>query len=517
MMTRSKLPSPRRQGSSGTAAAPLSSPATRLAPTPADGSLEPARVRRLAAEGLRGGGESLPHLDAIQRSFGRHDVRGVRAFRGEGPAAAGRALRAEAYAAGGAVAFAQHRPDLGTAAHEAAHVVQQQAGVRPAGGVGRPGDRWEEHAEAVAERVVRGRPAADLLDRVAAPTGSRRSAFGPAGAAMPRAAMPVQKKDEQFAGPTDAGGVLVKVAYPGYGRKNPLNAKPLTDCAVDPWIRTAGEKKSSQHSQPGTPTDFNDYSKGKDWSRTGGLVRDKTRNQAATKMHAINHRIDNTWTQNDPNNIFLGTAASNNPNHLHKVENPVIESIGEPGDNAAYEMELTAAVETQEQSTGDDVLFWPAKLGGGINVSAQAVKHTELKLADRDPSTHKVTYNKLGAKPKKKVKKAASPDPGYALKVGAKTAKANFYHAWVKYQVTPNYPAKWTDLPQYVQDNWDHEDMNKGANATRATRLNDFKNWALNAFPEDFTAEATYYTASYDQANPYRRETDGPYQYSTDL
>ncbi|MCA1665759.1 MAG: hypothetical protein LC659_16070, partial [Myxococcales bacterium] len=54
--------------------------------------------------------------------------------------------------------------DLHTAAHEAAHVVQQREGVQLAGGIGRDGDEHERHADAVADRVVKGQSAEALLD-----------------------------------------------------------------------------------------------------------------------------------------------------------------------------------------------------------------------------------------------------------------------------------------------------------------------------------------------------------------
>jgi Domain of unknown function (DUF4157) len=71
---------------------------------------------------------------------------------------------ARAYATGDQVAFAA-QPDLHTAAHEAAHVMQQRGGVQLKGGLGLEGDEHEAHADAVADRVVRGEPAADLLAR----------------------------------------------------------------------------------------------------------------------------------------------------------------------------------------------------------------------------------------------------------------------------------------------------------------------------------------------------------------
>lgn len=47
-------------------------------------------------------------------------------------------------------------PDLHTAAHEAAHVVQQRAGVQLKGGLGPESGEYERHADAVADRVVSG-------------------------------------------------------------------------------------------------------------------------------------------------------------------------------------------------------------------------------------------------------------------------------------------------------------------------------------------------------------------------
>jgi len=122
-------------------------------------------VQRAAAHGLSGSSSTLPHLSAIQRSFGRHDVSSVRAHVGraaEGAAAMG----AHGYASGDSVAFA-NAPDLHLAAHEAAHIVQQRAGVHLKGGVGEVGDSYERHADAVADLVVQGKSAESLLDSMA--------------------------------------------------------------------------------------------------------------------------------------------------------------------------------------------------------------------------------------------------------------------------------------------------------------------------------------------------------------
>jgi hypothetical protein len=120
-------------------------------------------VRDAAAAGVSGAGGSLPHLGRIQTAFGAaHDLSGVQAHVGDEAAAACDTIGAAAYAAGGRVEF-RGQPDLHTAAHEAAHVVQQASGVRLKADVGEAGDAYERHADAVADRVVRGDSAADLL------------------------------------------------------------------------------------------------------------------------------------------------------------------------------------------------------------------------------------------------------------------------------------------------------------------------------------------------------------------
>jgi hypothetical protein len=131
--------------------------------------VEPARdadVHDVAASGFAGGGEALPHLDAVQRAFGRHDVSGVRAHVGGAASTAADELGARAYASGDQVAFAES-PDLFLVAHEAAHVVQQRGGVQLSGGVGEAGDVYEQHADEVAAAVVRGESVESLLDELA--------------------------------------------------------------------------------------------------------------------------------------------------------------------------------------------------------------------------------------------------------------------------------------------------------------------------------------------------------------
>ena len=131
-------------------------------------------IQRDASSGTSGGSGMLPHFEAIQSSFGSHDVSGVNAFSGGAASEAAANIGAEAYATGNNVVFGS-APDLHTAAHEAAHVVQQASGVSLYGGVGEEGDQYEKHADAVADRVVQGNSAQDLLDSF---TGTSSSSAG---------------------------------------------------------------------------------------------------------------------------------------------------------------------------------------------------------------------------------------------------------------------------------------------------------------------------------------------------
>jgi hypothetical protein len=133
-------------------------------------------VHQAAQQGISGSGSALPHLESIQRSFGRHNVSGITAHTGSMAASACQDIGAQAYATGNSVAFGSS-PDLHTAAHEAAHVVQQRAGVSLKGGVGVAGDSYEQHADRVADQVVQGKSAESLLDKFAGPSPQQSSAI----------------------------------------------------------------------------------------------------------------------------------------------------------------------------------------------------------------------------------------------------------------------------------------------------------------------------------------------------
>ncbi len=151
-------------------------------------------IHSLASAGLSGSSSQLPHAGKIQQAFGGHDVSGVQFHSDARANSALGAMGAQAYASGNKVAGSASM-DLHTAAHEAAHVVQQRAGVSLSGGVGKAGDTYENQADAVADAVVGGRSVESMLGP------SPRSEGGKG----------VQAKVLQFIGPRldqdpDAGG-----------------------------------------------------------------------------------------------------------------------------------------------------------------------------------------------------------------------------------------------------------------------------------------------------------------------
>jgi len=163
------------------------------------GAAPAAAIHQTAAEGLSGPSGSLPFQGAIQASFGEHSVAGIQAHVGGSAAKAAGAMGAAAYATGESVAF-KEAPSLHTAAHEAAHVVQQRAGVSVPGGVGQRGDSYEKHADAVADAVVQGKSAQGVLDGGTAP-----SANAPGAAAIQRS----EETDGSEQTDADTGGGAV--------------------------------------------------------------------------------------------------------------------------------------------------------------------------------------------------------------------------------------------------------------------------------------------------------------------
>lgn len=133
------------------------------------GAASSERIHEAAGRGMATPTTAMPYADAIAASFGPgHDLSGLQAHVGGDASTACRDMNALAFASGNHVVFAG-APSLHTAAHEAAHVIQQRAGVHLKSGVGEVGDFYERNADEVADRVVAGLPAHDLLP---APTSS---------------------------------------------------------------------------------------------------------------------------------------------------------------------------------------------------------------------------------------------------------------------------------------------------------------------------------------------------------
>jgi Domain of unknown function (DUF4157) len=444
------------------AAAPLQAVPEVGVPAPAGVAAEVARAQ--------GGGEPLaPSVRREMESALRADFGAVRVHADGQADRLNRKVDAAAFTVGHDVFFraGTYAPESSAGrqllAHELTHVVQQRAAHASTG-----------------------------LDLPGAPHASL-APDGPAEAQGVLQRVP-------FKGPQFKGGPGVATAFVKHDMVLAVG-NPTTLCGVQNQITTDGSKLNKGQSKPGQPKKMGVYRGG--FSQPGGLVRDKSQPQAATRMHLINHRLENSKrTQRNPQNIFLGTQKSNNPTHLNEVEQPVIDAVTQHGSqsNLLYQAEMAAAVPTKD-GVGD-VLFWPA----AAKPNNLAVKHVELKpvwLVKNDPAR--------GVAPKKKF---AFDAQGYALEIEAITPANNYQHLWLEYEVTANYAAAYAGIPAYVQGNVAIETAanagNVGAKKAQITqKIKDFKNgWAAEAFPVDFDCEVHYYSASYDPPGIYFKETE---------
>ena len=133
------------------------------------GELYRQHFHQVVQDGFCDSPQCYPYMERIQQAFGeQHDISGLKAHTGIAAQAANARLGSQAFHKGGHVAFAG-RPTLEEAAHEAAHGVQQAApgsSVRLKDSIGEDGDKYERHADAVAQAVIRGESAEPLLDQV---------------------------------------------------------------------------------------------------------------------------------------------------------------------------------------------------------------------------------------------------------------------------------------------------------------------------------------------------------------
>lgn len=199
---------PARPAPAGTASPPRQVTLRELGAAPPSA----AASRQAAERGLRGSASQFPFAGQVQAAFGRHDISGIAAHTGAAAAASAREIGASAYTVGDRVAFGSV-PDLRTAAHEAAHVVQQRAGIRVPGGMGQAGDRFERDAVAVADRVAAGLSAEAVLDRGVAAAPRQSASLAPAagdGALQRRDVHVYRGEDNEGLGKI-AGQVLIAV------------------------------------------------------------------------------------------------------------------------------------------------------------------------------------------------------------------------------------------------------------------------------------------------------------------
>ena len=195
--------------------------------------LSPTRaIQAHAQEGISGSGRALPFQKKIQASFGSHDISGVTAHTGKEAAEANRALGSKAYATGQNVALGPNA-DLHTVAHEAAHTVQQKAGVQLKGGVGQAGDKYEQHADAVADLVVQGKSSEGLL--------SEMSGSGGGGAVQAKGAI-------QFIGTPLDTDLPATAEKPQYGEDKGEQRRYSREQYIELWEQEQGRKMTSAES-----------------------------------------------------------------------------------------------------------------------------------------------------------------------------------------------------------------------------------------------------------------------------
>jgi hypothetical protein len=168
-------------------------------------------VEDIAAEGVAGAGAPLPYLTELKASFGRHAgaLDGATAHVGGAAGEAAGAIGARAYATGDRLGF-ESAPDRALIAHEAAHIVQQQAGVHRKAELGDETDELERNADDVGAAFAAGDSVEALLDPYATD------------AAAPEPVLQLKKKKGNWAKVTaDAvtGSVLDPIPGVGWLRK----------------------------------------------------------------------------------------------------------------------------------------------------------------------------------------------------------------------------------------------------------------------------------------------------------
>ncbi|ACE83924.1 hypothetical protein CJA_3688 [Cellvibrio japonicus Ueda107] len=306
----------------------------------------------------------------------------------------------------------------------------------------------------------------------------------------------------------------VNVAYHGHQFNNG-GTRANTGCGTNNTIITAGEKKNSGSSLPGSPSGMQHYQYS--YSRTGGLVRDPALNQASTRIHLINHRLENSAnTQATAGNILLGSKRANNPTHLHNVENYVIKALSASSqENATYQATIANATTLTDADIGGNVTYWDRS--NTPSTTVLPAYHLTDGWLDKNGQ---VTRTPTTGSATKKIKHQNGTSSTVPVPDGYFVRPSIFLpqHLWLEYNVTANYGA----TPAFVQNNINHERTQNGGglNPTNQVLENNIQHfetsWKDDAFPSSFTSNASYYIASWIPGSPYHQVNEAPETIQTD-
>jgi hypothetical protein len=343
--------------------------------TPGKRTLIEVEERRAAA-GLAGAEGTFPYQAEIQRLFGRHSLKGTKAAVGGAAADAADALDAHAFTQGDQVAFA-NQPDLRRAAHEAAHVVQQRRGHAPGDGIDTPGDELEQHADAVADRVVAGQSAESLLESL--PQGA------PATAIQRDSKDPKQPKTTTNPDYVTRFGTKITLAimerienkgvphpHPRLMWKNADGAAKSLAVAIAHYIDLVPDQKLRQMMMLSYPSDL------------FKLVDQARRGPEGTRLEAVN--------------LAVATA----------YDEPLIASIGRMGMRAVVQYDVHHKEGSKTPLRGDQIVASSPldRLMADLLVRTDLVSYTPKKAGGADDTpgkpfatgAHDVTFKWLGAK-----------------------------------------------------------------------------------------------------------------------